>query len=88
VVGEGARIAADVLRSSGVHLTLHPDCVPGAGSVAKLGRRLLDAGLGVDAASLAPRYVRRAEAEARRLGQRVEAGSEDGIDARPRGGDL
>jgi tRNA threonylcarbamoyladenosine biosynthesis protein TsaB len=90
VVGEGAALAADALRAAlGTGVALHPECVPSAASVARLGRRLLDAGADVDAASLVPRYVRRAEAEVRRIGQRVERGSADGSAALlPRGKDL
>jgi len=79
VVGEGAvQIAPMLGAQQGDAVALHPECVPTAASVARLGRRLLDAAEGVDPASLVPRYVRRAEAEARRTGQRVERGSADG----------
>lgn len=40
--------------------------------VGRLGARLLAAGKGVAASTLAPRYVRRAEAEVRRTGRRFE----------------
>jgi hypothetical protein len=42
--------------------------------VGRLGRALLAAGRQVSAADLAPRYVRRAEAEARRTGEALEPG--------------
>lgn len=45
---------------------------PRACDVAALGARLLRAGRGESAAALAPRYVRRAEAEARRLRSATE----------------
>lgn len=85
LVGEGARLLAGS-RHEGV--SLHPDCVPTAGAVARLALRELAAGRAVDAASLVPRYVRRAEAEVRRTGSRVEAGSVDGNASRPRGQSL
>ncbi len=89
VVGEGAALAAGALRGSlGTGVALYPVCVPTAASVARLGRRLLDAGAGVDPASLVPRYLRRAEAEVRRIGQRVEPGAADGSGPRPRGEEL
>jgi hypothetical protein len=40
--------------------------------VGLLGFRLLERGEGVDPADLVPRYVRRAEAEVRRTGERSE----------------
>jgi tRNA threonylcarbamoyladenosine biosynthesis protein TsaB len=43
-----------------------PEVAPDAGWVARLGARMLAAGGGVDAAEIAPLYVRRAEAEVRR----------------------
>ncbi len=46
---------------------------PRARDVGALGARLLSAGAAQDAAVLVPRYVRRAEAEARRLADPVEA---------------
>lgn len=78
VVGEGAALAAEALRAAhGDGVSLHPDCAPSAAAVGRLGLRMLAAGAGVDAASLVPRYVRRADAEARRTGQRVEPGARD-----------
>jgi tRNA threonylcarbamoyladenosine biosynthesis protein TsaB len=44
-----------------------------AGHVGVLGGRILAAGGGLSAAELVPRYLRRAEAEARRTGQALEA---------------
>jgi tRNA threonylcarbamoyladenosine biosynthesis protein TsaB len=74
VVGEDAEPAAARL------LALRPDLrriAAGAGAarasrVGQLGRALLVAGRVVPAADLVPRYVRRAEAEARRLGLATE----------------
>jgi hypothetical protein len=40
--------------------------------VGVLGARLLQAGAGLPAAQLVPRYLRRAEAEARRTGSPLE----------------
>jgi tRNA threonylcarbamoyladenosine biosynthesis protein TsaB len=75
VVGEDAEPAAARL------LALRPDLrrlAAGEGAaraarVGRLGRTLLAAGHAVPAAELVPRYVRRAEAEARRTGQALEA---------------
>jgi tRNA threonylcarbamoyladenosine biosynthesis protein TsaB len=75
VVGEDAEPAAARL------LALRPDLArlgAGAGAaraarVGRLGQALLAAGRAVPAADLVPRYVRRAEAEARRLGLPTEA---------------
>jgi tRNA threonylcarbamoyladenosine biosynthesis protein TsaB len=78
VVGDGAALVADAVRTAfGGAVSLHPDCAPGAAAVGRLGARALAAGAGVDPASLVPRYVRRAEAEVRRTGERVEAGAAD-----------
>lgn len=74
VVGEDAETAAARLA------VLRPDLrrlAAGEGAaraarVARLGRALLAAGRVVPAADLVPRYVRRAEAEARRLGLATE----------------
>jgi tRNA threonylcarbamoyladenosine biosynthesis protein TsaB len=84
-VGEGARLLA-ALSHAGV--SLHPDCVPTAAAVGRLALRERAAGGGVEAAALVPRYVRRAEAEVRRTGHRVEAGAADGNTSRPRGESL
>ena len=46
--------------------------------VAELGARLLAQGAGIPAAELVPRYLRRAEAEVRRTGERFEAAADDG----------
>ncbi|HXK26563.1 MAG TPA: tRNA (adenosine(37)-N6)-threonylcarbamoyltransferase complex dimerization subunit type 1 TsaB [Myxococcota bacterium] len=75
VVGEGAAIAAGALRARGAGVLLHPECAPHAEAVGRLAQRMLARGEGVDPASLVPRYVRRAEAEVRRTGERVEPGA-------------
>jgi tRNA threonylcarbamoyladenosine biosynthesis protein TsaB len=78
VVGDGVALLAGALRDAwGDAVSLHPECVPAALAVGRLGARALAAGAGVDPASLVPRYVRRAEAEARRTGERVEPGATD-----------
>ncbi len=58
--GAGARILPDALVRSPVL------------QVGRIGRALLAAGGGIEAQALAPRYLRRAEAEARRTGERLE----------------
>jgi tRNA threonylcarbamoyladenosine biosynthesis protein TsaB len=74
VVGEDAGPAAGRLEGLRPDLrVLGPEVgVASAASVGRLGRRLLAAGAAVRAAALAPRYVRRAEAEARRTGEALE----------------
>ncbi len=49
-------------------------CPVQAGFVGKLAEKMLDAGLSESVEGLSPRYVRRAEAEARLTGQPLEAG--------------
>jgi tRNA threonylcarbamoyladenosine biosynthesis protein TsaB len=46
---------------------------PSAATVGRIGHMILRAGQGVSAASLAPRYVRRAEAEVQRTNERFES---------------
>lgn len=77
VIGEDAAPGAARL------VALRPDLRPlpaalgsaSAARVGRLGRALLAAGSRVSAAELAPRYVRRAEAEARRTGEPLEPGA-------------
>ncbi len=75
VAGEGAAGAAEAVCAVRRDVV---GCVPPvlagarAAWVGRLGARLLAAGAGVDAAALVPRYLRRAEAEARRTGRPVE----------------
>lgn len=68
VVGEGAEAVAAALGTDRVRCLSPPEGVPDAVWVGRLGARLLAAGEGLAAADLAPAYVRRAEAEVRRLG--------------------
>jgi tRNA threonylcarbamoyladenosine biosynthesis protein TsaB len=75
VVGEGADAvaAAAGAAAAGRLVCLPPPAgAPDAAWVGRLGARLLAAGAGLAAADLAPVYVRRAEAEVRRLGTRFE----------------
>jgi tRNA threonylcarbamoyladenosine biosynthesis protein TsaB len=76
VAGEGAEAAAAeiaALRGSAIAVLPRPLGLARAGPVGALGARMLAAGLGTEAARVAPRYVRRAEAEARRIGQALES---------------
>ncbi len=81
VVGEGAEAAAAELAALRLDLQLlaPAQCRASAARVAQLGRRLLAQGGGVDAAALRPRYLRRAEAEARRTGQPLESFDTSGV---------
>jgi tRNA threonylcarbamoyladenosine biosynthesis protein TsaB len=77
--------AATFVGEAGLLATLSESLEPGAGLesracpvqagfVGKLAEKMLDAGLSEPVEGLSPRYVRRAEAEARLTGQRLEAG--------------
>ncbi len=75
LVGEGALLHAGAwptLAGPGARVLGEEARAPRARDVARLGRALLDAGGGVAADALVPRYLRRAEAEVRRTGERVE----------------
>jgi hypothetical protein len=50
-----------------------PEGLPDAGWVGSLGFQMFGAGAGLDVADLAPSYLRRAEAEVRRTGERLES---------------
>ncbi len=65
-VGEAVRILGE-----GVGLEIAVN----AGAVGRLGQAMLAAGIAERAEDLAPRYVRRAEAEARLTGQPLEEGA-------------
>jgi tRNA A37 threonylcarbamoyladenosine modification protein TsaB len=73
VVGEAAALCADALR--GAPVTLAPPPYPGttARHVARLAARAWSRGEARSAADLVPRYLRRAEAEVKRTGERFEA---------------
>jgi tRNA threonylcarbamoyladenosine biosynthesis protein TsaB len=72
--GDGAPLVHEVLQAAlGPRIGLARESALRAGPVAELGALLLAQGAGVPAEALVPRYLRRAEAEARRTGQRFEA---------------
>ena len=74
LTGEGAPLVLARLRAAlGPGVTLSPSPGRCARPVAELGARLLARGAGVPASALVPRYLRRAEAEVRRTGERLEA---------------
>jgi tRNA threonylcarbamoyladenosine biosynthesis protein TsaB len=76
LVGDGVAVCGERLRAAlgpGVRCVPPPRGRPRARDVGVLGARMLREGLGIDAADLVPRYVRRAEAEVRRTGERTEA---------------
>lgn len=72
LVGEGALLHQAALSGRGRMIGGLGHAAARPGEVARLGARLLAAGAGVRAEDLAPRYLRRAEAEARRTGQALE----------------
>jgi tRNA threonylcarbamoyladenosine biosynthesis protein TsaB len=74
VVGEGARAGTGALaaRRPDLALLALPNAGARAASVARLGAQLLAEGAARNAAELAPAYLRRAEAEARRTGLALE----------------
>ena len=76
VVGEGGGFAAEAIARSlrgAVRVLAAPYGAASAGAVGILGARALARGEGRAAADVTPRYVRRAEAEARRTGLPFEA---------------
>jgi tRNA threonylcarbamoyladenosine biosynthesis protein TsaB len=76
VIGEGVGVVADVLRArfgDRLRLVPPPAGLPDPVAVGRLGARLLAAGAGFTAEALTPIYVRRAEAEVQRTGERFEA---------------
>jgi tRNA threonylcarbamoyladenosine biosynthesis protein TsaB len=75
LVGEGVVVVGQALRAalgSGVQLAPPPRGAADAAQVGALGAELLARGAGVDPAELVPRYVRRAQAEVVRTGERYE----------------
>ncbi len=75
IVGEGAAIVGDRLRErlGSNAIALEPELAEASAShIGRLAALRLAAGEGGDAASLAPRYVRRAEAEVTRTRERFE----------------
>ncbi len=75
--GDGAALLRPPLEArSGGRVQVAGDGPPTAEAVGVLGTRMLARGEGVSAAALVPRYLRRAEAEVRRIGEPVEPGVE------------
>src|SRR5262249_41661023 len=72
VVGEGALLCADALRGADVVLRPPPYPETTARHVARLAARAWQEAGAIPAGELAPRYLRRAEAEVKRTGQRFE----------------
>jgi tRNA threonylcarbamoyladenosine biosynthesis protein TsaB len=75
LVGDGVAVCGERVRGAlgpGVRSLPPPRGRVRARDVGLLGFRLLERGEGVDPADLVPRYVRRAEAEVRRTGERSE----------------
>ena len=78
VIGEGVPVVAESLTArfgEGLRMLPPPAGRPDAVAVGRLGARALSRGGGISAEALAPLYVRRAEAEVRRTGERFEASS-------------
>jgi tRNA threonylcarbamoyladenosine biosynthesis protein TsaB len=73
VVGEAVPLCAEALRGVDVELAPPPYPETTARHVAALAARAWSRGEAVPAADLVPRYLRRAEAEVKRTGQRFEA---------------
>ena len=75
VVGEGVAVCAEVIaaaRGADALLVPPPAGDARAAAVGAIGAQLLARGAAWDAASIVPRYVRRAEAEVKRTGRRFE----------------
>ncbi len=75
LVGDGALLYAEAFAAAlGAGARILPEALarPRAFQVGRLGHALLAAGAGIGAEALCPRYLRRAEAEARRTGERLE----------------
>jgi tRNA threonylcarbamoyladenosine biosynthesis protein TsaB len=76
VIGEGVPVVADLLQArfgDAVRFVSASAGRPDPVAVGRLAARLLAAGAGIAAEALAPVYVRRAEAEVQRTGERFEA---------------
>ncbi len=85
VVGEGVAVVAERLRDRlgpGLQLVPPPAGDARARHVGVLGARVLAAGEGVEARAMVPRYVRRAQAEVVRTGERYEAPEASGSSPR------
>jgi hypothetical protein len=73
LVGEGAEVFGSEIRDrlgAGIRIAAG---AASATAVGWIGARMLARGEGVAAAELVPHYVRRAEAEVKRTGERFEA---------------
>ncbi len=80
LVGEGAPLVWDELvRALGDGVTVVREAAFDAVQVAELGARVLAQGGGISAEALVPSYLRRAEAEVRRTGERFEAGPTEAV---------
>jgi tRNA threonylcarbamoyladenosine biosynthesis protein TsaB len=76
LVGDGVGVCGELLRArlgEGVQLQPPPHGEPRARHVGAIGAALLAAGAGAAAVDLVPRYLRRAEAEVKRTGERFES---------------
>ncbi len=76
ILGDGVAVLEPLLRArlgERVDWIAAPEGAPDAGWVGRLGFQMLEAGAAVEIAELAPRYLRRAEAEVRRTGDRFES---------------
>lgn len=74
VVGEGAPLCADALQGTDAVLAPPPYPETTARHVARIAARAWERGQAIAASDLAPRYLRRAEAEVKRTGERFEQG--------------
>jgi hypothetical protein len=72
LVGEGAPLCLDALQGTEAVVVPTPYCHTTAFHVAALAVSSLAGGQASPASALVPRYVRRAEAEVRRTGERFE----------------
>jgi tRNA threonylcarbamoyladenosine biosynthesis protein TsaB len=74
IAGEGVELLGDaIVAAARVDVRALGGLEPRAHQIAVLGARALAAGRGVAAEGLVPRYVRRAEAEVQRTGERFES---------------
>jgi tRNA threonylcarbamoyladenosine biosynthesis protein TsaB len=79
LVGEAVALCGEAIRAElgdGVTLLPPPQGDPRARHVGRLGIELLARGDALDAAALVPHYLRRAEAEVKRVGERFEPSPE------------
>jgi tRNA threonylcarbamoyladenosine biosynthesis protein TsaB len=89
LIGEGAALVGEAMRAQlgeGVRLLPPPVGVPRARWVGALGAAQLARGESLDAAALVPHYLRRAEAEVKRTGERFEPAPDSPDPGTSRGG--